>query len=178
MILKNKKIFFMSSLVLVGALSSTLFLVVKQRSQSTVPTQTIKQPGGDITVSPPTKQEQAESNAAKDQIVKDKAANSARDNNPSASNVIPVITFVDQNGINAYVSGVYETGGTCTATLSQGSAEFKKSVSSFKDATTTSCSPIDFSATDFTSKGTWTARVAYSSSTSNGSSQPINFTVK
>ncbi len=140
-------------------------------------TQVVQQPGGPVTIAPPTKAEQAESNTNKQQIIQKQQAIDKTTGQTGMKQVTPVITYVDESGLNSYVSGVFESGGTCTANIAQGAISFQKTSVSYQDATTTDCSPIDFSASDFPAKGTWTATVTYTSTTSTGISQPVTFVV-
>jgi preprotein translocase subunit SecF len=161
-------------LILVGLIIAGGVFFVHRRNETTE----VEQPGGVVKLAPPTEQERAEANKKKDELVKQQQAIDEQSQQSGKKTVVPVITNADQNGLNAYVSGVYEDTGTCTATVSQGSASFVKTSQGFKDATTTGCSAIDFSGTDFTSKGIWSVTLKYDSPTATGSSSPVTFTVK
>jgi len=89
--------------------------------------------------------------------------------------VTPIITHGDQNTLNSYVSGVFEDGGTCTATITNTSTSqvITKSSQGFENASYTSCAPITSLGLG---SGIWQAVLSYSSSTSAGSSSP--YTIK
>ncbi|MBI5357971.1 hypothetical protein HZB74_03955 [Candidatus Saccharibacteria bacterium] len=89
-----------------------------------------------------------------------------------------VITNAQADSITSYVSGVFEDGGTCTATITKGSSEIIKTSKGFKDATHTTCAPIFLKSSDFPSSGTWAVKMSYSSSTSEGQSQTVNIEVR
>ncbi len=82
--------------------------------------------------------------------------------------VTPLITFADQTEVNAFIPGIYESGGTCTLTLSKGDSKIVKEVQAIKDATTTRCPNFVLTISDFTSTGKWSATVSYSSPAAQG----------
>lgn len=81
--------------------------------------------------------------------------------------VYPIITGASHSEVNAYVSGLIEDGGTCTATATQGSQTVTASSYGFVDVNKTSCEPIPVSLPP----GTWSVVVSYSSALYEGSSQ-------
>lgn len=133
-----------------------------------------------INYNPPTEQEQKAAEDHKAEV--DKRAelekNNANTQSSQKKQVSVVITSATINGIYSYVSGVFEDGGICTATITQDNKKITKTSSAFKDATYTACAPINLSRSDFPSAGTWTARVSYSSSASEGQSQSVNIEVQ
>jgi len=72
--------------------------------------------------------------------------------------------------IRSFVSGVVENGGTCTATLSQGSQVVTQASSGTINSSTTQCGTIDIPMSKFSSAGSWSLVVTYKSSTSSGTS--------
>lgn len=70
--------------------------------------------------------------------------------------------------IRAFVQGVIEGTGTCTATLTKAPDTVTASSAGFIDATTTQCTPISINLSDFKETGIWNLVVSYSSDTSNG----------
>lgn len=118
-------------------------------------------------------------NDIKQEIInKEKAANQTP---PETSNgkvkVTPVITSANQSNVSAYVPGVFEEGGTCTATLKQGSSTVTHTSEGFGNASYTQCAPLDLSTLSFPSKGTWSLIVSYTSSSSEGASNSQNIEV-
>ncbi|QXG77176.1 hypothetical protein KUM42_06570 [Modestobacter sp. L9-4] len=71
--------------------------------------------------------------------------------------------------VNAFVSGVIEDGGTCTATLTLGSTTRTVTAPAAGDATTTGCAPMIVTG-DQLSAGDWQAVVSYTSATAEGRS--------
>lgn len=78
--------------------------------------------------------------------------------------------------IRAFVSGVIEGTGTCTATLTKGISSVTQSSPAFIDATTSQCEPIEIDRTKFTT-GEWQVVVDYSSPTSIGKSQTVKMII-
>lgn len=99
--------------------------------------------------------------------------------NPSGLRLVtPTITYVGPGGsageleVSGIVSGVIEDGGRCTATLALGSTTRTASQAGAADASSTSCGTMVFVA-DGLSAGSWQVTLAYLSSTSQGSSDPV-----
>lgn len=72
--------------------------------------------------------------------------------------------------VRAFVSGVIEGDGTCTATFTNNSSSITQSSPGFIDATTTQCEPMIISKSKL-SPGQWKVTVQYTSPTSTGVSQ-------
>lgn len=90
--------------------------------------------------------------------------------------VTPTITSDGYNSagqveIDAYVAGVFEDGGTCTMTATQGSQRVTATSTGYKNVSQTSCHNIILDKSKFASGGTWTVTVEYSSNTAEGTSQ-------
>jgi hypothetical protein len=118
-------------------------------------------------------QQKAENDARKDAIVQQQQAlqNAAPSSPGTKKQVSVIISNASSSRISAYVSGVFEDGGTCTATFTQGSQKFTRTSAGFENATTTNCTPINLSSSDFPSKGTWNLSVSYSSANAQGTSE-------
>ncbi len=96
--------------------------------------------------------------------------------------VTPSITYAGQYGdfveIGAYVDGIFENNGTCTATLQKDGVILTKTVTAEKNVRSMDCPVMKFSKSEFTTNGLWTAKVAYSSETAKGTSQERQIEVK
>jgi hypothetical protein len=79
---------------------------------------------------------------------------------------------MDKTTINAFVTGVFEDDGTCTATLTQGAQTITRTSVGFKNASYTQCTPINLSAANL-GTSPWSVVVSYSSGTASGSSQAV-----
>jgi hypothetical protein len=100
---------------------------------------------------------------------------------PSGGAVDVVITYAgwapDGTGVevSAYAAAV-EGAGTCTLTLTKGTAARSQTIDALVDVSTMSCGGFLIPAGQVPT-GTWTAVVAYSSATSTGQSNPIEVVV-
>jgi hypothetical protein len=79
------------------------------------------------------------------------------------------MTFVSSDATGqvtagGFVSGVIETGGTCTLSLTRGSAVVTDQTAATPDSSTTQCGDLSIAAAKLTA-GTWEATLSYSSST-------------
>jgi hypothetical protein len=98
----------------------------------------------------------------KDQQLGDGSSNSAQPNQATV-----IITSADANGVKSYVSGVFEDGGSCTATASNGSQTASGSSTGFQNVSYTQCPPISWNSP--LSAGKWTVTVNYKSATTQAS---------
>lgn len=156
--------------VLVLALIAADF-VYSQRRDKTPPPQDGQPTAPYINLGPPTEEQK----------------NPARDNpnpppsqtNPSSGKktVTPVITSADKSEVRAYVPGIVEDGGTCTATFTHGQDTVNASSKAFSNVSYTSCKPITLNG-PLNISGKWTVVVSYSSVTSEGKSEPFTFEVQ
>ena len=144
----------------------------EQPSDQPVVDDTSEQNDDYINLNPPTEEEKQETEANKKALAED------RPSPPPTSNgkkqVTPVITSATASEVNAYVPGIFEDGGTCTATATRGSQIETTSSSGFENYNTTSCAPLKFSPA--LSGSGWSVVVSYSSSTAQGKSEaePVN----
>jgi cytoskeletal protein RodZ len=161
------------ALVIVVALTGGGVLAYQQTrpdntSQTPVNPET-SQNDDNINLDPPTEEEKQETEQHKDNLTKE-------NEQPTGGSAKASITIVDasQYGqdieVRVMVSGVYEEGGICKVTFTQGSQSLSKQSKGFKDATTTTCPPITVPRSEFPSAGDWNATVTYSSATASGAS--------
>lgn len=150
----------------------------RQTADSPAPTITAKD-GKKVTLAPPTKQEKQEVEDHKSELAKNAAASSsASATQTKTSSVIitsPSSSNPSQYGVRAYVSGVFEEGGTCTATATQGGASISKTSLGFGNVSYTQCAPIDWDSP--LGVGRWSIAVSYKSATTS-SSQSVTIEVK
>ena len=90
--------------------------------------------------------------------------------------VKPSITNTS-GSVNAYVSGIFEEGGTCTAVFNNDAITNTKTSTGFRNVSYTQCAPINIES-GFLSAGTWTVTVKYSSEKSEGTSDIQTIEVK
>lgn len=126
-----------------------------------------------INYSPPTKTDKEETEANKDKIVedaKDKAVSESKKEDTTQSgtkSVKPTITYADSSRVNAYVSGIFEEGGTCKATFTKGGTTLTKTSTGFENVSYTQCAPFNLE-TGFLSSGDWSLIVSYNSAAAAG----------
>lgn len=72
--------------------------------------------------------------------------------------------------------GVFEEGGTCTATFVKDGETRSKTSVGFQNSSYTQCAPIDLEP-GFLTKGTWSVVVSYASPKAEGASISKNFEV-
>lgn len=78
--------------------------------------------------------------------------------------------------VDGFLGGIVESGGTCTLTLSQGSATAVGSKPAEPDATSTSCAGLSVAGSGLAA-GRWSAVVSYESATSLGESPMVEVDV-
>jgi cytoskeletal protein RodZ len=178
-------------LVLVAVVAGILF-VLDRKGVIDLPFTSDPQPTTSpdgINYGPPTAQEKAAANEAKENISNDKATDSTPETpTPSAAptsgkkSVTPVMTSWGPNGdqdaqARGFVPGITEEGGTCTLTLTKGGVTVTESKEATPDASTVSCGLITIDRSRLTT-GSWTATLSYSSTKSEGKSSPNTIEVE
>ncbi len=166
--------------LIVVVVAAGTYVYVHNKNQSKIKDTTGQINPDDINYSPPTETDKAEVDANK-QNVSNQINN---DNQAPASGqkqVTPVITSPvpspgtnsTQTRVTAYIPGIFEDGGTCTATI-KGAKTITQTSSGFKNVSTTDCEPMNISLTP----GQWTITLSYSSATAKGQSNSVNFKVE
>lgn len=121
---------------------------------------------GQVNYGPPTSAEKKETEQHKQELENNQ-------NNQSSGNQAPkanvVITYLSTTEARGYVTNVLEDGGTCTITLTKGSAKVTASSTGIMDVNKTTCGPMSIDQSQLSS-GDWTAVLSYSSSKATGSS--------
>ena len=154
-------------ITLAGLLIVLVIIVAFATHHSTktaTPTQTVTTADGSkVNLSPPTAAEKQASDNAKSAIIQKDEQQSSSSSGSSQASV--VITEVNASGAKAYISNVFENGGTCTFTASQGSQTITKTSTGFENVSYTQCPPVTWAL----GSGSWTITVNYTSGTSQGS---------
>lgn len=125
-----------------------------------------------INLEPPTEQDKQESDQNKDRIVEEQNQSSGTSQNTGTKQVGVVITNATADSVNAYVTGVLEENGTCSATFTQGSTTITRTSSGFGNVSYTQCAPIT---PNLPNTNTWSVVVSYSSPSAAGKSQAQTF---
>ncbi len=159
------------ALLLAGSL--VFIYKYKNRDSRSIPIDT----GQTVNYTPSTAEEKNEADDNKDRIVK---LETQKLNNTSSTiektTVKPTITNT-AGSINAYISGILEKDGTCTAVFTKGSIQLTKTAAGFQNVSYTQCAPIELEP-GFLSDGSWTVLVKYKSDKSEGSSDSQIIEVK
>jgi hypothetical protein len=121
---------------------------------------------GEVNYGPPTKAEKKETDEHKKQL-EDDQNNQSTDSKPKIG---VVITYLSKTEARGYATGVFEDGGTCTLTLTKGSAKITGTSTGIMDVNKTTCGPISIDQNQLT-PGDWTAVLSYSSASGSGSSE-------
>jgi hypothetical protein len=138
--------------------------------------------GHDVNLSPPTEEDKQQVDQTKDELGDDQTAPKPPTQPDSKATVSPFISYAALEGqtgvVNGYVGGVFEEGGTCTATFTRGSAKIVKTTTGFQDSDHTTCPPFNVARGELASAGTWDVILSYTSNTSTGSSPPSQVDIK
>ena len=156
--------------LLLGGTTAFVFLRSDEQKTSVAPGEVRE--GNEINLEPATEEEQQQAKASKDKAVERNNLENQAQPSTGKKSVKPVITYlgqVDQEvRINAYVPGVFEDGGTCTAVLTQSGSRVTGSSTAFGNVSTTNCPPVTIPRSQFPNGGDWQLVVEYNSSTATG----------
>lgn len=154
------------AILLAGGLYWAFFRESKNTSQPTDTT------GGSsyVNLDPPTDQEKQETEAYKKQLA-EQGDTPAPTATSEKKKVTPVITIATTERVTAYVSGIFEDGGICTATFAKGDQVVVKTSKGFENASYTTCNPINPG--EQVNGAGWSVIVSYNSATAEGKSQSM-----
>ncbi len=135
----------------------------------------------DPNLNPPTKEDQQRADKNKQDIINSTAVDTKPAVNGKTA-VKPTITYAATYGdsveVGAYVSGIFEDNGSCTATFSNGNTRLEKQVSAVKGSSVVNCPAMSLPSSSFSPKGTWSVVVSYNSTAAVGESAPRQLEVK
>jgi hypothetical protein len=146
-------------IVLIGG-----FYFISNRHSKNVNLHPVTADGKRVNLSPPTLEEKKASTDNKDAIVQKNNQIKAEGDSTAYSQGNLVITDVNSTVAKAYVAGVFEDGGTCTATATQGGQATTASSAGFKNVSYTQCAPLNWPSK--LASGAWVVTVTYKSATS------------
>lgn len=179
---KKKKIIIVAALLIV--VGAGLFVALRTDENNSAGVNTHPD---DINYSPPTEEELSAAEKHKQDLINQQNNQTAKNSSGSKTTVAPFITFAghvqdspsgDVIEVRAYIPGVYESGGICTAKFTRASQIFSRQIDAIPSASTTNCETLAIPRSDFPSPGTWTVVVDYSSDDSSGTSKQQTFEVK
>lgn len=131
-----------------------------------------------INYNPPTKNEREAADSQKDKNIEREKADNNQVSQKAEIVVVDASQYGDTVEVRAYISNIYEDGGSCTATITNGSQTVSRDTKGFKDATTTQCEPFNIPRSAFSSAGDWQAKVSYSSAAAKGESSAQTINIK
>ena len=174
--------------LVIGAGAAAAWWYYGHHPKNTVAVTSNDTPGPTINYNPPTNEELQSAQQQKEDLIKkqEQATTPPPASTPpetTTNNVTPIITYAGMAdasnvSVSAYVPDIVEEGGTCTMTATKGSQTVTKQVAAGRNAQYTNCPTFYIAKTEFTGGGTWSVKVAYSSSKHNGSSPAQNMEVK
>lgn len=184
--MKNKKI--LTTVIIPGAIVivlivSCVWILLQKKSHDNTTTGQAPQPESLVNYSPPTDREKQSGDSVKESVLQDEAR---RNQSPTQTtdgrrSVTPVISYAGVYGnsveVGAYVSGIFEDGGTCTLTLKKDSEQKTVSITSEKNANSVDCPVMSISKNSL-SVGSWDASVFYGSKAASGTSHIKTIEVK
>jgi|ERR1700741_1544107 len=170
--LHSKKLYLLLTLLAIALILGGYLLVNAKRdhSPSTNPISSASK-SGDINYNPPTNSEISDTEKHKEDLANNPTPPTGNTSDGKKT-VTPIISYADKSTINAYVTGIFEEGGVCTATLTKGTRVITKTSTGFQNASYTQCAPIDLSGGSVDS-GDWSIVVSYSSKTASGKSETL-----
>ena len=166
--------------MLIIAVAIGIFLYVHKNSTQPLKTTST---GQKVNLNGPTERDKKSGNQVKSDVIRNEAARNAEAQkaNSGKKSVTPTITYGDQAGeqveVGAFVSGIFEDGGTCTLTLEKDGNKQVVSVQAVQGSNSVSC-PVMLIPVSSLTPGTWYATVGYSSMTSEGTSTSRAIEVK
>jgi hypothetical protein len=178
----RKKLILITALLLILAGGGAYAWLSRAEDKPTASTEAPKTTGkdGSTKLAPATEEEKKETDAYKAELGKNEDTPATPSS--ASSSVTPTITYAGQYDSSveaaAFVSGIYEDGGTCTLTLTKGSTSVTRQTAASKDATVTRCVNFAIPRSEIPSNGEWTVSVSYKSATHSGTSATQKITIK
>lgn len=170
---RRKKVLLVLILVLLVIAGITTYALTKDDSpmanDTTASTSKQKSDSSYVNLDPPSEEER---NATRDE-----RTTASSSGNASKKSVTPVITSADKNEARAFIPGIIEDGGTCTATYTHEADKITATSKGVADVSHTTCPPMTLPG-PINIQGEWTVVVSYNSSTASGKSEPIKFKVE
>lgn len=153
-------------LVVIALLVGIYMYATRKNSDNSSETDTSVSDG--INMAPPTDAEKAATEQHKADLEKQQN-NTAPASTSGKTQVTPIITSASDNEVRAYVPGIVEEGGTCTATATQGSLTRTGTSVGIDNVSNTQCPPISINI----ESGSWSVIVSYGSNKAEGTSSPF-----
>ncbi len=121
-----------------------------------------------VNLAPPTKEEKQETQKEKEEKNQSQPTPTTTTTDGRKA-VTPLISYADASTVSAYVPGIFEEGGACTATFTYQDNKITQTSKGFQNSNYTSCEPLTLQS-PLNIKGEWEVTVSYSSTRSAGTS--------
>lgn len=160
---KKKKVLVIVTvcLVVVVAIATPSYILLSRRNNARS-ISTTPEPEQSINFDPPTEEEKVATEEHKEQLAANSTPRPGETNADGRKKVSPVITSASGTNVSAYVTGVFESNGTCTITATSSSGNVVTiSSEGFENVSYTQCAPLSFSPA--LSSGSWNIKITYSS---------------
>ncbi len=181
--LRSKKVLILAAVITLGLIVAGVVHSRTRQDNVTTQVKTGIDSESGINYNPATKEEKQQAEESKQRVV-DRAEQEAKKPDGQKSSVTVHISSAQQTTdqkeieVYAYVSGVTENGGACTARFTKDNETIEKSSGGLQDATTTLCTPIRFARSDLPAAGMWSVVMTYQSNKAEGKSSAVTFEVK
>ena len=168
----KRRVFVIAALVAVLLIGVAAWLLVSRPSHGSAENPPLSSPqptNATYNLNPATDEEKKETDQHKDEL-----AQQAQTPPPAPSPAgqkkqgAVVITSADAANVSAYVSGVLEDGGVCTATFVKDGQTVTRTSQGFSNVSTTNCAPIT---PNLPGSGSWSLTLSYSSAMTEGQTQ-------
>lgn len=177
---KSKKVLFIVGLAILSIAIITTYGAVAYKKDFwpfNIQAQQDSKDDNSINYEPPTDQEVKDSQDGKKNIPDDNDTDNSNNNTGNLKSIEVGVAFADvidgNIEVRAFTPSVVESDGTCTATLTKGSATVSAKSQAFIDSTTSQCQPIKIALSEFAQSGSWNLFVSYISAKSQGKSEII-----
>lgn len=180
----SKKFLIISLIVALLAIGAGIAYYLNQRAHNSEQSPQSPTSEETLNLNPPTKEDLQRVNDNKQgNLAREEALENQPAPQPGTKKAVkPVITYSGQYGpaveVGGYINGVFEDGGTCTATFTRGGASFSKSVQAVKNTNSVDCPVMMAQNSEFAQKGTWSVAVIYNSVSASGASDPKQLEVQ
>lgn len=184
---KSRKIIVVSIIAILLLVGAVVYKVVMSRSINNQSSTDNIRPVNTVDYSPPSQSDISTSQDAKKRGQSTNTENTDNDTDSKSNNstttkkqVAIGISYADVKGdkleIRAFINGLIEGSGKCTATVTNGSKTITQSSDAFIDVSSSICKPI-YIDTNTLSPGTWQVLVSYTSPDAVGTSDKVMVTI-
>lgn len=155
------------ALVIMGSVGYAALHSNEKTPEPTAPKTATTADGEKVNLNPPTEGDKKATDEHKQAIVDKNNQQTSGVSNSSTKSANVVISNTSKTGMGAYITNIFEDGGTCTFTATLGSQQpITKTSSGVESGSYTQCAPVTFDSP--LSNGDWQLTVSYVSGTTKG----------